>query len=728
MNPSASMSRARWSTASRGHTLTVACAVAALGLLGFGSSAASAAPAEAGPAATAPAPPGAVDVQHASRNVEIQELDGVAVLSQTDAWAVGRTGYTPKPLVLHYVSEQWKVVKTPAVSGGGALKGVTAVSASDIWAVGHAGAAALAEHWDGTSWSVVPTPPTSGRATLSAVSAVDANDVWAVGTRGVAALVEHWDGSAWSIVRAGAAVCQGTTLLNGVVAVSADHAWAAGTCVPGNRKPPVSFMETWDGASWSTTQSQEGEISAIGADSATDVWAVGQGRTGGVAFHFDGTTWHPVGIPSLEFASGVEVDGPDDVGVVGNPEFGAGNTPIAHWDGTTWSSAPTPKLSGTSSIVAIAGGRVGEDFAVGNLKMSGQFGSFEQTVVLAGTNDPNSGFIRMHSPNPLGPLVGWIKQISTDSTTDAWAIGIEENNASTLLRHWNGTDWARVSVPHPGGQAAQDLFGQVVAFGPADVWIFGDESTTPGTVTALAFHYDGTQWHRSPLPQSVTHGFPDAAGAAGPDAIWVGGMLGNGQGFVLAWNGTTWTVADTMNHYADFSAAAASSPSDVWLVGVTFDNGYLPFTLHWDGASWTEEDAGLPATTYAVAGVADIDGHTMIAGPRFGNELEWSGTQWAQMPGSVPDGTSTSLAADSTTDAWETGVLDSTGGTGCNHWDGTSWKTAACAPAGKSNAIAVAAAAPDAVWIGGDVEAPNGQPHPMIRAWNGSTWTTQLPG
>ena len=96
-------------------------------------------------------------------------LNGVAAASATDAWAVGLVGGGPgagtgpsdKTLIEHWNGTAWTTVPSPTPAPAGALERVAVVSPSDAWAVGWTGNGtsdfnALIEHWDGKSWNVVP--------------------------------------------------------------------------------------------------------------------------------------------------------------------------------------------------------------------------------------------------------------------------------------------------------------------------------------------------------------------------------------------------------------------------------------------------------------------------------------------------------------------------------------------------------------------------------------------
>ncbi len=84
-----------------------------------------------------------------------------------------------------------EVVDTPAASCGipETLNGIAAISESDAWAVGTRfvtpiGNQTLIKHWDGVSWTSVISPSANAgnyTSNLHAVAASGSSDVWAVG-------------------------------------------------------------------------------------------------------------------------------------------------------------------------------------------------------------------------------------------------------------------------------------------------------------------------------------------------------------------------------------------------------------------------------------------------------------------------------------------------------------------------------------------------------------------
>jgi hypothetical protein len=61
--------------------------------------------------------------------------------------------------------------------------------------------------------------------------------------------------------------------------------------------------------------------------------------------------------------------------------------------------------------------------------------------------------------------------VSVVSSTDVWAIGDADYSSDTLILHWDGTRWSRVTSPNPGSDA-NELSG-VSAVSPTDAWAVG---------------------------------------------------------------------------------------------------------------------------------------------------------------------------------------------------------------------------------------------------------------
>lgn len=186
-------------------------------------------------------------------------LDGLAVRSATDAWAVG-TAYpdssTGQALIMHWNGHRWARQAAPSVPGVPytELLGVAAHSATDAWAVGEAtgsgGLRPVIEHWDGRRWQLMANPPVPPMTALGVVTAAADGEAWAVGApfRGTGrGLVLHWTGRAWVVSQT--PKTGGIVLLDDVSAVSPRNVWAVGGAAVGSG-PYRAYVLHWDGRQW----------------------------------------------------------------------------------------------------------------------------------------------------------------------------------------------------------------------------------------------------------------------------------------------------------------------------------------------------------------------------------------------------------------------------------------------------------------------------------------------
>ncbi len=234
----------------------------------------------------------------------------------------------------------------------------------------------LAAAWDGVKWNRQPV-----KLDVSSDADVQLDDVdlqsprrgWlvgnAIGAGGASAVAARWNGSRWRGTPTGQIV--GAVGLHGVAVLGKRNVWAVGQEQVGSTL--VAAIAHWDGSAWQsvTTPPLEdvGELtalSAVTAESATTLWAVG---SGGVCLHFDGTQWSQVAVPTVngirpEFQA-VESTSPNDSWAVGYLLTAGGQrNPVAlHWDGKTWQVATTPR--DTAQLNTVTRTRHGAVLAVG---------------------------------------------------------------------------------------------------------------------------------------------------------------------------------------------------------------------------------------------------------------------------------------------------------------------------------------------------------------------------
>ena len=363
------------------------------------------------------------------------------------------------------------IQKSPSRNAqGNTLNAVAALSKSDAWAVGFQNdnninaSRTLTLHWDGVRWRAIPSPnpgsPQSCRDSntgndLTSVTTISASNVWATGfsftctTIDLQPMMIHWDGQRWKVVHTPTLGTNGNSSLNGLVALAADNIYAVGY-QPAANGAVLTLIEHWDGKKWSVVPSPNRSptgnlLSAVSANSPTDIWAVGvsvdQATTSvqTLVEHFDGTQWRVIPSPNplpkaflnQNVLSSVRAVSANDVTAVGLLRDAGQQrelTLVEHWNGKKWSVIPSPNQS--------------------------------------------------DAPGSLNALTS----VAAISATDLYAVGFfgdagTSGQDETLAEHFDGKKWSIIASPTKG--LAQQLNGAFALPGSSDVWAVGAYSV-PG--------------------------------------------------------------------------------------------------------------------------------------------------------------------------------------------------------------------------------------------------------
>lgn len=291
------------------------------------------------------------------------------------------------------------------------------------------------------------------------------------------------------------------------------------------------------------------------------------------------------------------------------------------------------------------------------------------------------------------------------TSTDAWVVGQQFGPAGQpapppVTYHWNGSTWSPVPVPAliaAGGLTA------VSASSASDAWAVGFEVLGRHHRQAVLEHWNGGAWSPdtsgavATTPNVTLTGVVDLS-TANAWAIAAGG----GSHGLAHWDGTAWSFAAFPD--ANFSPSAgqaisASSASDVWVVGSTFN-----------------------AATFASVPEAE----------------HFDGTAWNTVPLAQPGGSATlgAVVAISPTNAWAAGEVTSStspvgGGTLIEHWNGASWSVVPSPTPGFEPQISGIAArsANDVIAVGDTLPTENGGPlQDVILRFNGNAWSIDISG
>jgi hypothetical protein len=281
------------------------------------------------------------------------------------------------------------------------------------------------------------------------------------------------------------------------------------------------------------------------------------------------------------------------------------------------------------------------------------------------------------------------------SPSDAWAVGTGPGSGpvgATLVLHWNGTGWTRVPSPSPDPSNGSSLTS-VSATSATDAWAVGIAGKGPfGTPESvnLALHWNGTTWAKVSVPSPNQQSSLNSVSADSPSDAWAVGeyFVGTSKtlGQILHWNGSTWTRVPSPNPgntFVRLFSVSAVSSNDAWAVGTYLINRQQKtLILHWNGSTWTRVPS--PAGGEVLTGVSALsssDVWAVGAGPAGTFVVHWDGTSWAQVASPSPGGSISSLngvSAISSSDAWAVGAEIREGNPGSTHtvvlhWNGTSW-------------------------------------------------------
>jgi hypothetical protein len=149
----------------------------------------------------------------------------------------------------------------------------------------------------------------------------------------------------------------------------------------------------------------------------------------------------------------------------------------------------------------------------------------------------------------------------------------------------------------------------------------------------------------------------------------------------------SWTLFDPLpGGYRVLNDVTASATNDVWAVGYsfTFQSGYQPLTMHWNGTQWA--DLGVPNTAdgypffYAVTAISASDlwavGYGAI--PAQPVTAHWDGSAWTFVSNpNFPGGYAflENVVALASNDVWAVGynLVGQSYKPLVEHWDGSSW-------------------------------------------------------
>jgi hypothetical protein len=308
-----------------------------------------------------------------------------------------------------------------------AVAGVSAAVAA-----GPATAAARAPHPAVGKWQIALQENGKGSPFFSAVSAVTRNNVWAFEAGGdgtIKPTAWHKVGRSW--LQESFPGRRGE-VVNLAAETAAGNVWA----FTGNLAGSQARVLRWNGTKWAAVGSFKASISGSAVISPSDAWVFSSAATVSAPFsarHWNGHSWTVV--PSGHGLAAGSALSSASVWAVGGKQ-------VAHWNGHTWARKSVASLLPKKTELS----------------------------------DPQ------------------MVAVYAQSASSVWAVasgGREDEGGPTILLHFNGTTWSKVTTRLSGDPV------QVVPDGSGGLWI-----PVPGTdgQRAQVLHYSGGHLSAVSLP------------------------------------------------------------------------------------------------------------------------------------------------------------------------------------------------------------------------------------
>jgi hypothetical protein len=296
----------------------------------------------------------------------------------------------------------------------------------------------------------------------------------------------------------------------------------------------------------------------------------------------------------------------------------------------------------------------------------------------------------------VSPAPGWLNGVAATSAHDVWAVGF--SRSKQLILHFGVTGWRRVANPAVGSSGA--ILVSVASISQRNAWAVGATSSK-----ALIEHWNGTSWKRVPSPSLP--GLPLLGGVAAASANDVWAVGGFNKTLILHWNGTRWRHVPSPGTHAMLNDVTAISTKNAWAVGAARRGTLI---LHWNGTEWRRARSPAVRSGAGLIGISGTSAGNLWAAGASG-ALVVSAAQRAGL-GVRAEGTAPISSARS---ASEPVIL---------HWNGTAWRRISTPrPENGGQLIAVYAASQRKAWAVGCTKTfANPKAKPLVLRWNGSRW------
>jgi hypothetical protein len=332
--------------------------------------------------------------------------------------------------------------------------------------------------------------------------------------------------STWTVV-ASPSPSAVASALQDVAIVAPDNVWAVGYSYSSSLAAYRTLTLRFDGTRWRTVSSPNSgagynQLDKVDATAANNVWALGSSPNGNLVERYDGTAWRIMPSPTAIGMRDLDVVSPTDVWAVGL----SGSSPgVARWNGSSWKVIPSLTAASRHLMVfeAVSARASNDVWAVG-WDRDYSISSRPVSSLVAHWN--GSSWTRISSPSPLTRNI--LTDVTALSDRDVWAVGVAQTvsggiSERSLAMHWNGTSWTAVTPPRAEADS-EDQLQAVTALSSTNVWAVGYYRTPGGPDSeTLLLHWTSTGWTRNPSPNDGSEATLFGASSLAPGTIWAVG-------------------------------------------------------------------------------------------------------------------------------------------------------------------------------------------------------------
>jgi hypothetical protein len=275
-------------------------------------------------------------------------------------------------------------------------------------------------------------------------------------------------------------------------------------------------------------------------------------------------------------------------------------TLIEHWNGSGWGSMPSPNpgSAASSNLSGIACPSTKSCFAVGSYSVGGG-----QRTLVEHWNGSAWGFLT--GANPSIATDASLTGVSCPNLKGCFAVGSYSTASatSTLVEHWNGSEWGIQASPNPPGGAAN--LRSIACPSPKSCFAVGGTATGSG-FRALAEHWNGASWGflSAANPSTATAASLTGVACANTKSCFAVGNFSTTTGVkTLAehWNGSSWSTQASVNpSSSSLSAVACPNTKSCFAVG---NASVKNLVEHWNGSGWGSISSPSPSTVARLTAV-----------------------------------------------------------------------------------------------------------------------------